>query len=346
MSLISDAVKYINKLIHILPVRVFMCQGVKVINRIHMPFGDIIGKSKPIQNVYKTILKAASTDASIIIYGESGTGKELVAQAIHERSKRNDREMVIVNCGTIPEKLAESEFFGHKKGAFTGAVTDKQGFLEHANGSSLFLDEIGEIPLSLQVKLLRAIESGGFCPVGGRRVKRPDFRIIAATNKKLKNLIISGLMRKDFFYRIHIIPIELPPLRKRREDIPLLVEHFLQKYDPDQHPPVNVKIMDALLKYDWPGNVRELQNTLHRYVTLNKIDFMGAEPVVSDSDPGIAFANMDIEKQTLRNVLQSVEKKLIADALNRNRWHKTKAAKMLGVDPKTLYRKIKQYQLK
>ncbi|MDM8540913.1 sigma 54-interacting transcriptional regulator [Desulfococcaceae bacterium HSG9] len=309
-------------------------------------FGDIIGKSKPMQNVYKTILKAASTDASIILYGESGTGKELVAQAIHNYSERNDREMVIVNCGAIPEKLAESEFFGHKKGAFTGAVSDKKGFLESADGSTLFLDEVGEIPLSLQVKLLRAIESGGFSSVGGRILKRPDFRIIAATNKRLRDLMKGGLMRKDFFYRIHIIPITLPPLRKRREDIPLLVDYFIQKYDTDQHRSVDVKTMDALLKYDWPGNVRELQNTLHRYVTLNKIDFMGAESAILDSESGIAGINMDIENQALRDVLQSVEKKLIIDALDRNWWHKNKAAKMLGIDPKTLYRKIKQYRLK
>ncbi len=309
-------------------------------------FGDIIGKSKPMQNVYKTILKAASTDASIILYGESGTGKELVARAIHEHSKRSDRDMVIVNCGAIPEKLAESEFFGHKKGAFTGAVSDKDGYLDIADGSTLFLDEVGEIPLSLQVKLLRAIENGDFSPVGGRSVKRPDFRIITATNKKLKDLMTTGLMRKDFFYRIHIIPISLPPLRKRREDIPLLVDYFMQKYDPNQHRPVDMKIMDAFLKYDWPGNVRELQNTLHRYVTLNKINFMGAESSVFDSTQEIAGINVDIEKQTLRDVLQSVEKKLIANALHQNRWHKSRAAKMLGVDSKTLYRKIKQYRLK
>ncbi|HKI48259.1 MAG TPA: sigma 54-interacting transcriptional regulator [Desulfobacteria bacterium] len=309
-------------------------------------FGNIVGKSKPMQAVYETILRAASTDANVIIYGESGTGKELVARAIHDQSERRTNPLVPVNCGAIPEGLAESEFFGHKKGAFTGAESDKTGYLDIAAGGSLFLDEIGAIPLDLQVKLLRAIEQGGFCPVGSREVKRPDFRVIAATSSDLKDLVKKGKMRNDFFYRIHIIPISLPPLRERKEDIPHLVEHFLEKYDPEKRPAINGKILDALRRYDWPGNVRELQNTLHRYVTLNKIDFMGAELARSHSRQAISDIGLDEENPTLRAVLESVEKRLIMDALRLTRWRKGKAAQMLGVDPKTLFRKIKQHQLK
>ncbi len=196
------------------------------------------------------------------------------------------------------------------------------------------------------MKLLRAIDRGGFRPVGGKEVKQPDFRIIAATSSDLKDLVERGRMREDFFYRIHIIPISLPPLRERKEDIPHLVEHFLEQYEPDKRPVMDGKILDALLRYDWPGNVRELQNTLHRYATLDKIDFMNADPARSNGARAVSEVGMDEENPTLRAVLQSVEKRLIVDALDKTRWRKGKAAKMLDVDPKTLFRKIKQHRLK
>ncbi len=193
-------------------------------------FGSIIGKSHAMQNIYEFILQAAETDAGIVINGESGTGKELVANAIHKLSRRQNREFVPVNCGAIPENLIESEFFGYTKGAFTGAEKDKKGYLDLAGGGTLFLDEVGEIGLNMQVKLLRAIEEGGFRPIGGSETSKPDIRIIAATNKDLSEMVKTGHMRKDFYYRINIIPIQIPPLRERKEDLPLLMEHFLNTF--------------------------------------------------------------------------------------------------------------------
>ena len=225
--------------------------------------GGIIGKSPVMQEVYELIMKAASADAGIIIYGESGTGKELVARAIHEMSDRHESAFVPVNCGAIPENLLESEFFGHKKGAFTGAYADKSGTLNVADGGTLFLDEVGELDLNMQVKLLRALDSGSYTPVGGTKPRKADLRIVAATNRNLIEEVGKGSMREDFFYRIHVIPIHLPPLRKRKEDIPLLVDDFLQTFDRSRRlSGLPGKVMDALYSYDWPGNVRELQNAL------------------------------------------------------------------------------------
>ena len=232
-------------------------------------FGKIIGKSPVMQEIYELILKAAACNVGVIVYGESGTGKELVAEAIHEMSDRKENPFVPVNAGAVPETLLESEFFGYKKGAFTGANTDKRGLLQSADKGTLFLDELGEIGPNLQAKLLRAIEGGGFTPVGGLEAETSDFRIIAATNQDLKQQVKKGLMREDFFYRIHIIPIHLPPLRERKEDIPLLIEHFMQNHPVSKNiPKITVAVMEALTSYDWPGNVRELQNTLNRYVCL------------------------------------------------------------------------------
>ena len=240
-------------------------------------FGSIIGKSAAMQGVYDLILKAAATEVNVIVYGESGTGKELVARAVHDLSDRRGKSFVTINCGAIPENLLESEFFGYKRGAFTGAYADKPGHLELADGGTLFLDELGEISLNMQVKLLRVLEGKGYMPVGGSQVKKADVRIIAATHRTLQERVKKGLLREDFFYRIHIIPIYLPPLRERREDIPLLIEHFQKTFRYDRKPQVIPgRIVEAMQNYDWPGNVRELQNTLQRYLMLGKLDFTGA----------------------------------------------------------------------
>jgi len=311
-------------------------------------FGNIIGKSKVMHEVYETILKAAQSNARVIIYGESGTGKELVAKTIHDLSNRGSRRFVTVNCGAIPETLVESEFFGYKKGAFTGADMDKPGYLTIADGGTLFMDEIGELDLNMQVKLLRAIEGGGYTPIGSRENIKPDIRIIAATNKNLKESVERGEMREDFYYRIHIIPIYLPPLRERKEDISLLVYHFLQEYSDDKtiHS-IPEHIIKSLQDYDWPGNVRELQNTIHRYITLKTIDFMDipqSKRNEADIIPdGILIQNdRDVE---LRTLMEKFEKKIITSTLERHRWHKTKAASILGIDRKTLFRKIKNHEI-
>ena len=307
-------------------------------------FGEIVGKSQCMQEVYENILKASATDANTIIYGESGTGKELVAKAIHSHSERKHKKMVTVNCGAIPENLLESEFFGYKKGAFTGADKDKAGFLEIADQGTLFLDEIGEINLNVQVKLLRAIEGAGYNPVGSTKPLRPDVRIISATNRDIKELIRKKAIREDFFYRIHIIPIYMPPLRERKEDIPLLAEHFLKTHDPGKHHAITAKIMDVLINYEWPGNVRELENTIHRFITLNRLDLIGVDPAEFDRQDEITTA-FSLEHQNLPAVLEQVEKKMILDRLIKNKWSRDKRAKDLGVNRKALYRKIKLYGL-
>ena len=308
-------------------------------------FGNIIGKSRPMQTVYNLIMEAASSDASVVIYGESGTGKELVARAIHDMGPRRHHTFVPVNCGAIPENLLESEFFGYRKGAFTGATADNEGFLDAAQKGTLFLDEVGEISTNMQVKLLRAIDGGGFTPVGGNLWKQPDVRFIAASNRDLAELVGEGKMREDFFYRLHILPIQLPPLRERKEDLPLLIEHFMKLYAAGNgNASVDKELVDAMLCYDWPGNVRELQNTLHRFVTLKKLDFMAVsrhKPDGQDEDSGAEVTDaLDYWSSIIE-----FEKKLISRALEQNRWHREKAAASLGLPRRTFFRKLKKLGL-
>lgn len=305
--------------------------------------GQIIGKSLVMQKVYETIINAAASEVAVVVYGESGTGKELVAKAIHENSDRSRQELVYVNCGAIPENLIESEFFGYKKGAFTGAIKDKHGFLDIADGGTLFLDEVGEISLNMQVKLLRAIEGNGYSPVGSTEVRHPNVRIIAATNRDLKEQVKKGAMRQDFLYRIHIIPIYLPPLRERREDIRLLVEHFLSRYEPEKVPPLPAKLRQALHDYNWPGNVRELQNTLHRFVNLGQLDFMGESLYVEGESDQLAGLELDSGNQSLTEMMDRVERTIIFNACERHNYHQGNTAAALQVDRKTLYRKLKQH---
>ncbi|HOO47095.1 MAG TPA: sigma 54-interacting transcriptional regulator, partial [Deltaproteobacteria bacterium] len=285
--------------------------------------GGIIGKSPAMQEVYEMILNSAATNANVIIYGESGTGKELVAQAIHEMSSRSGNNFVPVNCAAIPENLIESEFFGYKKGAFTGAASDKPGFLDLADQGTLFLDEVGEISPNIQAKLLRAIEGGGYTPVGCNKVKHSDFRIIAATNKNLLELARRGLFREDFFYRIHIIPINLPPLRKRREDVPLLVERFLRIYSPVKKiPSLPGHLCEALISYDWPGNVRELQNVIQRYLSTGRIDFIApAKHEQTISHAGKPVREDSSEPFNLQEHTVHLEKSIIMEALNKYHWN-------------------------
>ena len=310
-------------------------------------FGKIIGKSLVMQEIYELILKAAASDAGVIVYGESGTGKELVAEAIHKMSDRKEKPFVAVNAGGVAETLLESEFFGYKKGAFTGAGSDKRGLLQSADKGTLFLDELGEIGPNLQAKLLRAIEGGGFTPVGGLEEETSDFRVIAATNKDLKEQVKKGLMREDFLYRIHIIPIHLPPLRERKEDIPLLIEHFMQNYPSSKNlPTITAAVMEALTSYDWPGNVRELINTMHRYLTLQKLDFLDTS-LINDrqTEPPVPVEARETN-ESLDVTVKRLEKLYLTKVLDDNNWHQGKVSTLLGVDRKTLYRKIIQYHLK
>jgi PAS domain S-box-containing protein len=309
-------------------------------------FGEIIGKSQPMQEVYERILKSASTDAGVIIHGESGTGKELVAEAIHNESTRRGKPFVPVNCGGIPTTLLESEFFGYRRGAFTGAHADKQGYFDLADGGTLFLDEVAELDPGMQAKLLRAIETRAYIPVGGRELKKSDFRVIAATHKDLPQLVEEGNIREDFFYRIHIIPIHIPPLRERKEDIPLLVEHFLRSLGREGDAlRIPSRIMDRLMEHEWPGNVRELQNVLHRYLTVEEV-YLPTTSRPRSGQPELLAPPTQLEAHSgLRTAIDGYEKSLIMNALQKYRWHKAKAATSLGISRRTLFRKLRQLEL-
>jgi PAS domain S-box-containing protein len=309
-------------------------------------FGDIVGKSPAMQKIYNLILKASATNANVIIYGESGTGKELVARAIHDLSNRRTHEFVPVNCGAIPQHLMESEFFGYKKGAFTGAARDKSGFFDHADQGTLFLDELGEISEEMQIKLLRVLEGRGFTPVGDVAVRKPDVRIISATNRNLRELVERGRIREDFFYRIHIIPIQVPSLRERKEDIPLMIDHFLKTHGNAKTPvTLGGQELQAIIDYDWPGNVRELENTLQRFVCLNMLDFPGFRPMREMTAPGIDAAALAETDLPLRTAMASFEKQYLLLLLDRHQWNRTKVAQQLGIERKTLYLKMKQLRI-
>lgn len=305
-------------------------------------FKNIIGNCSAMQDVFGLIVTAATSNDNVFIYGESGTGKELVAKAIHDSSDRKDKSFVAVNCAAIPESLIESEFFGASKGAYTGANADKPGYLEVADGGTLFLDEIGDISPSLQVKLLRAIDGGGFSPVGSRRMVRPDLRIIAASNKNLEDLMRDGSIRQDFFFRIHVIPIHLPPLRERGDDIYMLVNYYLKKLSPsDSIASLTRDELETLKNHRWPGNVRELQNVLRRYIALKNLHFMkipGQKPVEEKEDRVESDVPDDLP---LKDALIQYEKNIILKKLDQVKWNKSQTARDLGISRKTLFRKMK-----
>lgn len=305
-------------------------------------FENIVGDSQAMQELYDMILKAAGTDDNVIVYGESGTGKELVSRAVHDHSTRINGNFVPVNCGAVPEHLFESEFFGHKKGAFTGAVTNRRGFLEQADGGTLFLDELGEISLIGQIKLLRAIEGGGFTPVGGDGIVHVKPRIVAATNRNLMELVQNGTMRSDFFYRIHVVPIYIPPLRERKQDIPQLIEHFMRMFPhSDDRPAITTEVLNAFIAYDWPGNIREMQNALHQYLHLGVLT-LGGERVINAS--GSTQKNTVLQEPLDRAVAR-FERQYILDILKLNDWRRMNTANTLQIDRKTLFRKMRQYEI-
>ena len=329
--------------IHLLQENIFLRTQIKERKK----FGNIVGQSQAMQEVYEHILNAGAADATAVLFGEPGTGKELVAQAIHDMSERRNKRFVPVHCGAIPENLIESEFFGYKKGAFSGALTDKPGYLEYADGGTLFLDEVGEVSIHMQVKLLRVIEGGAYTPVGSNQSKTADVRIVAATNRDLQLLVKNGLMREDFFYRIHILPIHLPPLRERKEDLPLLIEHFMKLYGGKRSvPPLTGKLMEKLHHYDWPGNVRELQNVIVRYCNQKTLDLTGAATKPEAPPDQMSYPDTEgIGPKNLHDMLSKYEKLLILTTLNQHQWHRQKVAAALSIDRKTLFNKMKRYGL-
>lgn len=313
----------------------------------------IVGESDEIKKIFGLVEKVADSGSTIMINGETGTGKGLVARAIHNLSRRSDKPFITINCGAIPENLLESELFGHVKGAFTGAATSKTGKFEAAKGGTIFLDEIGDMSPDLQVKLLRVLEEGEFEPVGGCRTLRTDVRVIAATHRDLEKAVAEGKFRQDLFFRLYVIPLKLPALKERREDVPLLIHHFVTiicKEKGMEHPQLDDNAMDALMNFDWPGNVRELKNIVERLVVLNGGRCVSLADLpkrfqncIRQFNPsGIQISGDGI---CLNSAVTEFEKSLIIQSLEKTNGIKNRAAKLLHLNRTTLVEKIKRHKI-
>ena len=312
---------------------------------------EILGNSPAIRSVLDVVERVAPTDTTVLIMGESGTGKELLARAVHYCSHRAQGPFLSVNCGAFPETLLESELFGHVKGAFSGAVQDKKGLIEVCDQGTFFLDEIGELSLDTQVKLLRVLEDRALLPVGGTTPRRVDVRFMCATNKDLEEQVRKGRFRSDLYYRINVVPIRIPPLRERKKDIPLLAAHFLAKYAGDQGKEIReigLDVQDALLGYDWPGNVRELENTIQRAVTLSRGDALQVGHLqirtggARSRPPQVDLPPEGIE---LERLLEDLERGYLLAALEQTKGNVTQAAKLLGISFRQMRYKLKKYDL-
>jgi DNA-binding NtrC family response regulator len=316
-------------------------------------FDNIIGVSDRMKSTFSLMRRFAAADGTVLVCGESGTGKELIVRAIHQESKRKAGPFVVVNCGAIPSSLIESEFFGHEAGSFTGAAKLRRGKFEEADGGTLFLDEVGELSLDAQVKLLRVIETGTFSRVGGNDPIHVDVRVMAATNRDLTVAVKEGRFREDLFWRLHVLSLTVCPLRERREDIPLLVNHFVEEYAASfgvAVPVVPVQTMELLIRYDWPGNVRELQNSIYSVMAVFEGDRV--EPDVlperirdgraGTTDKSVSFGSSPLA-QIVTQATEQAERAAIQDAIAKTGGNREKAAETLGVGRATLYRKLRQY---
>jgi DNA-binding NtrC family response regulator len=304
-------------------------------------FTKLVGHSPAMKRVIDTIQTVAGSDSNVLIFGKSGTGKELVARAVHFNSQRSNAPFIAVNCGAIPETLIESELFGHKRGAFTGATSDKIGFFKAADGGTLFLDEISEMPIQLQVKLLRAIEQKEIVPIGTSQAMTIDVRLIASTNRDLLKEVEEGRFRKDLYYRLNVVPIQLPPLSERRDDIPLLVEHFVEKYKRQMRKNiqgVKKEVMLLLMQHEWKGEIRELENIIERAVIFCKEDFISLHDL-----PEFLHAESRIQENgtSLENAMNDFERQYILSVLRRHNFEKEQTAQELKISLPTLYRRIK-----
>jgi DNA-binding NtrC family response regulator len=308
---------------------------------------SIIGTSVKMQEVSKLIGRAAPTDTTVLIQGESGTGKELIAQAIQRHSLRKDKPFIIVNCGGLSETLLESELFGHEKGSFTGAINRREGRFEIANGGTIFLDEINNMPMSLQMKLLRVLQHRTFERVGGNETLTTDVRIIAATNSDIEQDVRSGRIREDLFYRLNVIHIRIPSLRERVEDIPSLVEHFCTKYSPSNKIVVSPEVLKRFAVYQWPGNVRELENVIQRMIVMAQGDVITTEYLplnfhTAPNEPGPADISVE---RSFRDQVKDFERTVIIHALRKSVGNQSKAAALLKMSRRLLFEKIKQYKI-
>jgi two-component system response regulator PilR (NtrC family) len=314
----------------------------------NLHFGVLVGNSPAMNHIYKLILQVAKTKTNVLITGESGTGKELIAQSIHQESDRSDQPFVVINCGGIPETLMESELFGHKKGSFTGATQDKKGLFEIAHNGTIFLDEIGELSLPIQVKLLRAVQEKVFKAVGGNEDISVDIRIISATNKNLEKEVIGGNFREDLFYRLNVIEIKVPPLRERKTDLRLLAQHFLEKYSREMGKEISKfssYAIDLLNKYDFPGNIRELENLLERSVALSTTNIILPDSLALSLHKrrwieGFKDRRFDLDEVargvSLDGILEEIERGYLRKALDCSNGNKNKAAELLGVSFRSL----------
>jgi two-component system response regulator PilR (NtrC family) len=342
-ALKSGAFDFVNKPLDINDLRNLVAQAIKVGERSEASGKALIGKSPNIQQLRDTITKLARSQAPVYISGESGTGKELVARLIHEQGPRREYEFVPVNCGAIPQELIESELFGHTKGSFTGANADKAGLFEIADQGTLFLDEVAELPLQMQVKLLRAIQEKRIRPVGAPQESAVDCRILSATHRNLTELVEQGTFRQDLFYRINVIELKVPALRERTSDIELLVDHFLalQSEQMGIRPPIlSSAARDALTQYQFPGNVRELENILERTITLCEGDVIDVDDLMLPSEAASAG-----DSGELQSYLDEVERERILQALEKTRWNKTQAAKLLGISFRALRYRLDKLDL-
>jgi len=308
---------------------------------------NIIGKSNMMQGVFDLIERVSKVDSNILITGESGTGKGLVANIIHLKSKRAKNPFIKVSCAALPETLLESELFGHEKGSFTGAIKRRYGRFEMAKDGTIFLDEVGEIPMSIQVKLLRAIQENEFERVGGEETIKVDVRIISATRKNLEKAIEDGEFREDLYYRLKVIPIHIPPLKERKEDIPLLVDYFIKRFNKKLSRLVEIttEALKCLMDYDFPGNVRELENIIERSVALSTSDTINAYDIVMavEKDGFISLRDEDIP--SLKDVISKTEMTHLMKVLEKTNWNRIKAAKILGISRKNLWEKLKAYNI-
>jgi len=322
-------------------------------------FHNIVGKSKKMQEIYRVIAKVARTDSTVLICGQSGTGKELIARAIHFNSVRRDKQFVPVDCAVLSENLLESELFGHVRGSFTGAVTTKPGLFEVADGGTVFLDEVGNISMSIQAKLLRVLQEREFTPVGGTKAKRVDIRLIAATNKDLEKMIQEGTFREDLYYRLNIVPISIPLLRERQEDIPMLAVHFLKKYAEEMGKTIKgftPEAMGKLMRYSWPGNVRELENVVERTVVMIDDEMVGEVHLIlpgqNEKEPLPEHVPLtseelkELKKQIREKAVEEVEKAFVLNALERHNWNVTRAAEEVGMLRPNFQALMRKYNLR
>ncbi len=321
-------------------------------------FPGIIGSSRKMLAVFDMIEKVAPTSATVLITGESGTGKELIARAIHNLSKRSEKRFVAVDCGAFTSELLKSELFGHIKGSFTGAVTTKKGLLEIANGGTIFFDEIANMDPEIQGKILRVLQEREFVPLGGTEPQKVNVRVISATNRNLKEMVEDGSFREDLFYRIYVVPVHIPSLRERREDIPALVYFFLERYSPEkkEHAGISADAIKRLMEFDWPGNIRQLENTIQRSLILSEGGRIETEhlPIASDSSSRAEAESVPenreqlkkAKKQLREQAVETIEKRFVLQALNRNDWNITKAARSVGMQRTNFHALMRKYRIR